>query len=90
MGKARKLVKGISYAKAPKATFALLNPGKTAAIKAASWTMDRISPARRRRARTRAALPGIGAAAVAVPLGVWLGRRIWSGRSEAPQMTAAD
>ena len=70
--------KGMSYAMAPKLTFAARHPTKAAAVKAASWAMDRVTPARRRRARRRATMTGIGAAAVAVPVGVWLGRKIWS------------
>jgi hypothetical protein len=86
MGMAKKVFKGISYAKAPKATFTALNPGKAAFMKAGSWTLDRISPSRRRRSRTRSAVTGIGAAAVAVPMGVWLGRRLWNSRSNQTQM----
>ena len=71
--------KGMGYALAPKLTFAARHPGKAAAVNAASWAIDRVTPARRRRrARMRSTMTGLGAAAVAVPVGIWLGRKIWS------------
>ncbi|MEX2584684.1 MAG: hypothetical protein WD766_15555 [Gemmatimonadota bacterium] len=80
MGMRKKMMKGVGYAAAPKATFAALNPGKAAMVKAASWTMDRVSPSRRRRSRTRSTMAGIGAAAVAIPVGFFLGRRFLGDR----------
>jgi hypothetical protein len=81
MGMGKKLTKGLSYAVAPKLTFTAMNPGKAAAMKAASWAMYRMSPAKRRRARVRTAATGFGAAAFALPLGFWMGKKIWSGMS---------
>jgi hypothetical protein len=86
MGMKRKIAKGLAYATMPKATFAALNPGKAAVGKAASWAIDRASPARPHRPSSRSALAGIAAAAVALPIGIWLGRRIW-GSSENSSST---
>ena len=86
MSMRKKVAKGIGYATAPKATFAALNPGKAAMIKAGSWALDHMSPARRRRSRNRSTMTGIGAAAVAVPVGFWIGRRFWSSRASEPTM----
>lgn len=89
MGMRKKLLKGIGYSTAPKATFAALHPGKAAMISAASWTMDRMMPSRRRRYNGRTALTGLGAAAVAVPVGMWIGRRFWNSHSHAEHAGAA-
>jgi hypothetical protein len=79
MGIRKQVLGGMSYALAPKLTFAARHPRKAAAAKAASWAMDQIAVGRRRkRAKMRSTMTGLGAAAVAVPVGVWLGRRIWS------------
>jgi hypothetical protein len=78
MGMRKQLAKGASYAAAPKATFAAFNPGKAAAGKATSWAMDRMMPERRRRSRRNSTMKGLGAAAMAIPIGIWLGRRFWS------------
>jgi hypothetical protein len=82
MGMRKKLLKGIGYSTAPKATFTALNPGKAAMFSAASWTMNRMLPSRRRHSHTRTALTGIGAAAVAVPVGMWIGRRFWNSSAD--------
>jgi hypothetical protein len=84
----KQLAKGVSYAVAPKATWATLHPRKAMFGKAASWAMNRVSPARRRRARRRTAVTGLGAAAMAVPVGLWLGRRFFSARLHEEQATA--
>jgi hypothetical protein len=78
MGMRQQLTKGASYALAPKLTFAARHPRKAGAAKAASWAMDRVSPKRRRRSTLRSTAKGIGAAAFAVPVGIWLGRKLWS------------
>jgi hypothetical protein len=82
MGIRRQLAKGVGYAMAPKLTFTALNPKKAAAVKAADWALGRISPSHRRRTRNRSRMTGLGAAAVALPVGLWLGRRLLWGRSE--------
>lgn len=86
MGIGKQLAKGASYAVAPKLTYAARHPRKAAAAKAASWAMDRVPIRRRRRARMRKALTGIGAAAVAVPVGIWLGRKLWGGGEETQEL----
>ena len=82
MSMRKKLAKGAAYAVAPKLSFAALNPKKAAFAKAASWAMDRAMPERRRRSRRSMAMKGIGAAALAVPVGLWLGRRFLGSREE--------
>jgi hypothetical protein len=51
--------------------------------RAAGWVRGRL-PVRRRRSRTPLVLGGLGAAAVALPLGVWVGRRV-RGRTETAE-----
>jgi len=70
--------KGVSYALAPKLTFAARHPRKAVAVKAASWAMDRLPRRRRRHSTMQSTLTGVGAALVAVPIGIWLGRKFWS------------
>lgn len=43
--------------------------------RAAEWATDRIRPRRKRNVFGITAAKGLGAAAVALPLGLWLGRR---------------
>jgi hypothetical protein len=74
----KRIVKGVGYTVAPKATFAALHPRKAAVAKATSWALGRIAPSRQRRSRTRMVATGVGAAAMTVPLGIWLGRRLRS------------
>lgn len=71
-----KLLKAASYVAAPKLTFAARNPKKAALVKAGQWAMDRVTPNRRRNTAGRSALKGLGAAAVALPVGLWLGRKV--------------
>ena len=71
----KKVVKGMAYAAAPKLSFAAFNPKKAAFAKAASWAMDHVTPERRRRSKRHMAMKGLGAAAMALPVGVWLGRK---------------
>jgi hypothetical protein len=87
MGMRKHLTKGASYALAPKLTFAARHPRKAAAVKAASWAMERVSPNRRRRSRMRSTATGIGAAAMAVPIGIWLGRKLWTGNPQREEGT---
>ncbi len=62
----------VGYARKPKATFILKHPVK--AVRILKFRHD----VRETLAPRRVAL-GLGAAALAVPLGVWLGRRIGIG-----------
>lgn len=75
MGMTKKIAKGFAYSAAPKLAFTAFNPKKAAFVKAADWAMDRVKPQRRRRSRSAMAMKGLGAAAVALPVGMWLGRR---------------
>jgi hypothetical protein len=79
------IAKGTAYALAPRTTFAVRHPRK-AAVAMAAGMANRLSPARRRRARTRTALKGLGAAAVALPVGLWLGRKMWPAQDDSSSM----
>lgn len=70
-----RVLKAVSYAAAPKLTFAARNPRKAAVAKAGQWALGRVMPSRRRTSYGKMALKGLGAAAVALPVGMWLGRR---------------
>jgi hypothetical protein len=72
-----RLLKTASYLAAPKLTYAARHPRKAALLKAGTWATSRVMPGRRkRRSRTGLAMKGLGAAAVAIPLGIWMGRRM--------------
>jgi hypothetical protein len=77
MGMRRRLMKGVGYAVAPKFTFAAMHPRKAAFGKAASWAMHRVARRSTRRSHSPAMI-GLGAAALALPVGLWLGRRFRS------------
>lgn len=85
MGMRKRLAKGVGYAMAPKATFAALHPRKAGYAKAASWVVGRVAPSKRRHSRGRTVAAGIGAAAVTVPLGLWIGRRMRAEQRHAPE-----
>jgi hypothetical protein len=70
-----RILKAASYAAAPKLTFTALNPKKAAVAKAGQWALGRVMPSRRRPSYGRMAMKGIGAAAIALPVGMWIGRR---------------
>lgn len=84
MGMRKKALKAASYAVAPKMSFLMNNPGKAAWMKAGAWAggmaLDRMMPERFRprpkRSPLGTAARGLGAAAVAAPLGWWLGRKV--------------
>jgi hypothetical protein len=86
MGIGKRVLKGVGYATAPRLTFAATNPKKAAFGKAAEWAIDRVAPNRRKSRNRNNTLTGLGAAAVAVPIGFWIGRRFWSASSESQQM----
>lgn len=77
MGMRKKLMKGMAYGAAPKLAFAAFNPRKAAFAKAAGMMMDHLTPEHHRRSRRTSNLAGFGAAAVAIPVGIWLGRRFF-------------
>lgn len=80
MGIKRKLLKGAGYIAAPKLAFALQHPRKAAFAKAASWAMNRVGPRRKSSSMGSTAAKGLGAAALALPVGLWLGRRMMGER----------
>ncbi|HEV2147906.1 MAG TPA: hypothetical protein VGR37_10930 [Longimicrobiaceae bacterium] len=71
-----KIVKAAAWAAAPKMMFAAKNPRKAALLKATRWAVGRVRPEPKRSLTGRNAAVGLGAAALAVPLGLWLGRKL--------------
>ncbi|HEX7243340.1 MAG TPA: hypothetical protein VF263_23860 [Longimicrobiaceae bacterium] len=55
------------------------DPRKVALEKAAKWAVSRVRPQPKRGLSGRSAALGLGAAALAVPLGLWLGSRLREG-----------
>lgn len=74
-----KVLKTASYMAAPKAAFTAFNPRKAAMIKAGKWAMNRVRPQPKRPSYGSLAMKGLGAAALAVPVGMWLGRKAREG-----------
>ncbi|MEX1181948.1 MAG: hypothetical protein WEF86_01845 [Gemmatimonadota bacterium] len=62
----RNLLKLVAYSKAPKTTFAVMHPGKALRMKKFGWDMRHAYAPR---------LTALSAAALALPVGMWLGRR---------------
>ena len=81
MGIKRKLLKGAGYIAAPKLAFALDMPRKAAMAKATSWALGHVTQRRRKPSMRITAAKGLGAAAVTLPLGMWLGRRLMTRES---------
>jgi hypothetical protein len=80
MGIAKKALKTVAWVKAPKLMFAKRNPKKAALLAAAGWVTKRVLPQRRKRTSFgRTAAQGLGAAAVAIPVGLWVGRKAMGG-----------
>lgn len=77
----KKLMKTAAWAAAPKMMFAARNPRKAALVKAAGWAMGRVRPQSRRSHTGRNAALGLGAAALAIPLGLWVGRMLRGGEN---------
>ncbi|HEV2132512.1 MAG TPA: hypothetical protein VGR27_15465 [Longimicrobiaceae bacterium] len=75
----KKVLKGAAWAKAPRLMFAAKNPRKAAVLKAVDWATGLVTPRRKRRSTGKLALQGLGAAAVALPLGLWVGRKVRGG-----------
>lgn len=71
-----KLLKTASYLAAPKMTFAASNPKKAALMKAGKWAAKRVMPHRKGPSMGSMAMKGLGAAAVALPVGMWLGNKL--------------
>ncbi|MBR9990395.1 MAG: hypothetical protein KFH98_11600 [Gemmatimonadetes bacterium] len=62
----RTIFKAVAYSKAPRTTFAMLHPGKAVRYRKFRWDMRHAYAPR---------LTALTAAAVALPLGLWLGRK---------------
>lgn len=71
----KRIARGLLYSAAPRLTFAALHPKKAAIAKASSWAMSRLGHPPRRRSNHLGMLR-FGAAAVALPIGVLIGRRM--------------
>lgn len=81
MSAKKKILKAAGYAAAPKLAFLANNPGKAAVAWAGKQAAERMLPERFRPEPQRpsfgmTAAKGLGAAALAAPLGWWLGRRL--------------
>lgn len=83
-----RMLKSVAYMKAPKLSFAAFNPRKAALLKAGQMALGRLRPRRREPAYGKMALKGLGAAAMAIPLGLWLGRRVTRRAGESAAATA--
>lgn len=68
----RTIAKAIAYSKAPRTTFAVLHPGKAVRYRKFKWDMRHAYAPR---------VTALGAAALALPIGLWLGRH----RGENPE-----
>jgi hypothetical protein len=80
MGVARKALKTAAWVKAPKLMFARKHPRKAAVLAATSWLTGRLGSRRRQQTSfARTAVQGLGAAAIAIPVGIWVGRRSGDG-----------
>lgn len=77
-----RVMKLASYAAAPKLTFAARHPKRAAVAKAGQWALGKVMPRRRKPAYGSMALKGFGAAAVALPVGMWLGRKARGGSQQ--------
>lgn len=70
----KKLLKAAGMAAAPKLMLALNNPKKAAFVKAGKWASTNLLRQKKRSSAGMTAAKGLGAAAIAVPLGMLLGR----------------
>jgi hypothetical protein len=75
MGLGKTLMKTAGVAAATKATRSFAKSQGKNLSKATDWATDRIRPRRKRNTLGMTAAKGLGAAAVALPIGIWLGRR---------------
>ena len=83
----KSLLKGAAWVKAPKLMFAAKNPKKAAFVKAVDWATDIVPTRRKRTSRLATAAKGLSAAAVAIPVGLWVGRKM-RGRDEITEYDA--
>jgi hypothetical protein len=68
----------VGWAKAPRLMFAKRHPKKAAFVAATGWVTRRLGR-RQKPSIAKTAVQGIGAAAVAIPLGMWVGRKVRGG-----------
>ena len=76
MGKKKKLLQGAGDNAAPKLSFAVHHPRKAAMTSLATWALGHMTHRRHRHTMGSTAAKGLGAAAIALPVGLWLGRRM--------------
>lgn len=67
------LLRMVAYRKAPKTTFAVMHPGKALRLKKFRWDMKHAYAPR---------VTALGAAALALPIGLWLGRHRSNGAED--------
>jgi hypothetical protein len=83
MGWKKTAVKTAGLAAAARATRSFASNQGDNLSRAAEWATDRIRPRRKRNTLGWTAAKGLGAAAVALPIGLLLGRRARSNRVES-------
>ncbi len=83
MGFRKTLMKTAGVAAATRVTRSFAKSQGRNLSRATDWAIDRVRPRRRKNVLGLTAAKGLGAAAVALPLGIWLGRR---GRSAAERV----
>jgi hypothetical protein len=79
-----RLLKTASYIAAPKLTYAARHPRKAALLKAGAWATGLVMSRRSRSSRGMTAMKGLGAAAIALPIGMWMGRRMMNRQEPQP------
>ena len=62
----RELLTAVAYSKAPRTTFTVLHPTKAVLFRTFTWDMRHAHAPR---------VSALGAAALALPIGIWLGRK---------------
>jgi hypothetical protein len=82
MGWKKTAMKTAGLAAAARATRSFASNQGDNLSRAAEWATDRLRPRRKRNTLGLTAAKGLGAAAVALPIGLWLGRRARSNRVE--------
>jgi hypothetical protein len=83
----KRILKTAGWIAAPKTMFAVTRPRKAAMLKAtqvaAGALVSRLPFRRQRTSPLRVVARGLGAAALTVPIGLWAGRKMFSGGSTA-------
>lgn len=73
----RTLLRAIAYSKAPRTTFAVMHPGKAVRFRKFQWDMKNAYAPR---------VTALGAAALALPVGLWLGRKRGQHADDRPEI----